>query len=144
MNGVFGFLQMSGTEIWQAMSETADRNTRVSVSSAVLFLALFAGRLNAASPVKLEHLQDPKGADVLHLGEIVSPAKTGHAVQIDVHMKGSGNLILIVGDGNDAYACDPVAWAEPHFTGSQGENCLRGAAGPGNPAWACQDRSVLH
>jgi putative membrane-bound dehydrogenase-like protein len=51
----------------------------------------------------------------------VSPATPGHAVDVDVDVKGLGELWLVVSDDGDGIGCDWADWAEPRLVGPSGE-----------------------
>ena len=48
----------------------------------------------------------------------------GHAVAIDVDIKGAKELYLVVSDGGNGFACDWADWAEPRLVGPKGEKKL--------------------
>ncbi|QDU29341.1 NPCBM/NEW2 domain protein [Anatilimnocola aggregata] len=56
--------------------------------------------------------------------KIVSQATPGHAIDIDVDLKGAKKVYLVAADGGDGFGCDWVAWAEPRFVGTAGEKKL--------------------
>jgi putative membrane-bound dehydrogenase-like protein len=56
--------------------------------------------------------------------KLVSAATPGHAVEVDLELKGAKKLYLVTTDGGDGFGCDWVAWAEPRFVTAAGEKKL--------------------
>ena len=54
----------------------------------------------------------------------VSTGTPGHAVNIDVDLKGAKELWLVVTDAGDGFGCDWADWAEPRLVGPSGETKL--------------------
>jgi putative membrane-bound dehydrogenase-like protein len=54
----------------------------------------------------------------------VTSTTPGHAVDIDVDIKGAKELWLVVDDGGDGYSCDWADWVEPRLVGPSGEKKL--------------------
>lgn len=63
-------------------------------------------------------------AKPLFKSHIVTPETVGHAVDIDVDLKGAGKLYLVVTDGGNDFAADWSAWVEPRISGDYGEKKL--------------------
>jgi len=55
---------------------------------------------------------------------IVTTQTPGHAVKIDVPIKGAKSLFLVVADGMNGYSCDWADWAEPVIIGPNGKKKL--------------------
>jgi putative membrane-bound dehydrogenase-like protein len=67
----------------------------------------------------------PKGrVKALFESKVISAATPGHAVEIDVDLKGAKQVFLVAADGGDGFGCDWVAWAEPRLVGEAGEKKL--------------------
>ena len=62
-----------------------------------------------------------KGAKPLFKSKVVSKNTPGHAVDIDVNVKGSKQIYLVANDGGDGFGCDWVAWVEPRFVDAEGK-----------------------
>jgi putative membrane-bound dehydrogenase-like protein len=56
--------------------------------------------------------------------QVVTSKVPGHSVDVDVDIKGSKELWLVVGDGGNGYGCDWADWAEPRLVGPDGEKKL--------------------
>lgn len=56
--------------------------------------------------------------------QVITSKVPGHAVDVDVDIKGSKELWLVVGDGGDGFGCDWADWAEPRLVGPEGEQKL--------------------
>ena len=63
-------------------------------------------------------------AKPLFKSHIVTPETVGHAVDIDVDLKGAGKLYLVVTDGGNDFAADWSAWVEPRISGDYGQKKL--------------------
>ena len=57
----------------------------------------------------------------LFASDTVTSKTPGHAVSIDVDLKGSRSLFLVVDETEDGFSCDWADWAEPRLTGPKGE-----------------------
>ena len=57
----------------------------------------------------------------LFTSPVVTSKTPGHAVSIDVDLKGSRALFLVVDETSDGYGCDWVNWIEPRVVGAKGE-----------------------
>lgn len=57
----------------------------------------------------------------LFTSPVVTSKTPGHAVSIDVDLKGSRSLFLVVDETSDGYGCDWVNWIEPRVVGAKGE-----------------------
>lgn len=55
---------------------------------------------------------------------VVSKATKGHAVDINVELKGARKLYLVASDGGDGYSCDWADWVNPVFVSPNGEKSL--------------------
>jgi putative membrane-bound dehydrogenase-like protein len=53
--------------------------------------------------------------------DIVSRQTPGHAVKVDVDIRGATELHLVVNDAGDGFSCDWADWAEPRLVGPEGE-----------------------
>ena len=60
-------------------------------------------------------------AKPLHASPVVTSKTPGHAVEIDVDLKGSRALFLVVDETSDGFSCDWVNWVEPRVVGPKGE-----------------------
>ena len=78
-------------------------------AAVALAVPAVVGPLNAAPPPPL------------FTSPLVTSATAGHAVEIDVDLRGARELYLVVTDGGDGYSCDWADWAEPRLVGDQGE-----------------------
>ena len=56
-------------------------------------------------------------ADAIFDSQLVTSGTPGHAVDVDVSLKGQRDLYLVVTDGGNGYACDWADWAEPRLVG---------------------------
>ena len=56
--------------------------------------------------------------------QVVSARMPGHAVEIDIDIKGATKLFLVVRDGGDGFGCDWADWVEPRLVGPAGEKKL--------------------
>ena len=65
---------------------------------------------------------DPKKARFS--SKVVTPATPGHAVDIDVDIRGARELWLVVTDGGNGFGCDWADWIEPRLGGPSGEKKL--------------------
>jgi len=90
----------------------------------VLSGLLLAAGVCRAAPITEGQLTDRKGGKLRFLSGIVSRSTPGHSIDIDVVISGAKKLYLVVGDGNDNYGCDHVAWIEPRLVGPAGEKKL--------------------
>ncbi|MBM4003491.1 MAG: DUF1080 domain-containing protein [Planctomycetes bacterium] len=52
--------------------------------------------------------------------EMVTSATAGHAVNVDVDIRGARELYLVVTDGGNDFSCDWADWAEPRLVTAQG------------------------
>ena len=80
-----------------------------SLSSLLPTLYLVAGAVLAA--------EKPKP---LYASPIVTAETPGHAVSMDVDLKGSRSLFLVVDETGDGYGCDWADWIEPRLVGPKG------------------------
>lgn len=80
-------------------------------------LALLAG----LSSVSVAQAQKSKP---LFSSDVITGKTPGHAVDVDVDIKGAKQLALVVTDGGDGYSCDWADWAEPRLVGPKGEKKL--------------------
>ena len=53
--------------------------------------------------------------------KVVDAGTKGHAVEIDVELKGAKKLYLVATDAGDGFGCDWVDWAEPRLVGDNKE-----------------------
>ena len=60
-------------------------------------------------------------AQLPYSSDLVTSATPGHAVTIDVELRGAEALYLVVTDGGNGISCDWADWAEPRFVGPKGE-----------------------
>jgi putative membrane-bound dehydrogenase-like protein len=65
-----------------------------------------------------------RGAKPLFTSPVITPNTPGHAVDINVALKGAKQLYLVVADGGNGYGCDWADWAEPRLVGPDGEKKL--------------------
>ncbi len=65
-----------------------------------------------------------KAAKAVYTSPLVTSQTKGHAVAIDVNIKGARELFLVVNDGGNGYSCDWADWAEPRLVGPQGTKKL--------------------
>src|SRR4051794_40450562 len=56
--------------------------------------------------------------------KLVTPRTPGHAVNVDVDLRGAKELYLVVRDGGDGFGCDWADWVEPKLIGPAGEKKL--------------------
>ena len=86
-----------------------------------LVLALLAGAAAAAPPVvtKEQLAADGKG-NLLWLSELITRKTPGHAVDLDVEIKGATHLSLAVTEGGDSFACDHTDWLDARLVGPAG------------------------
>lgn len=57
----------------------------------------------------------------LFTSEVITSKTPGHSVHIEVDLKGSRSLFLVVDETGDGHSCDWTNWAEPRLTGPKGE-----------------------
>lgn len=79
-----------------------------------------------APRIQPEPEKSPKtaGDGKLFQSPVVTKATKGHAVEINVELKGAKSLFLVVSDGGDGYGCDWADWVNPRFVGPNGEKSL--------------------
>ena len=56
----------------------------------------------------------------LYTSPVITSRTPGHAVSIDVDLKGSRSLYLVVDETGDGYGCDWADWIEPRLVGPKG------------------------
>ena len=59
-------------------------------------------------------------AKPLYISPIVTAGTPGHAVSMDVDLKGARSLFLVVDETGDGYGCDWADWIEPRLVGPKG------------------------
>ena len=64
------------------------------------------------------------GNGQLFQSPVISKATKGHAVDINVELKGAKFLFLVVADGGDGFGCDWANWVNPRFVTANGEKSL--------------------
>ncbi|MCA9033438.1 MAG: NPCBM/NEW2 domain-containing protein, partial [Planctomycetaceae bacterium] len=76
--------------------------------------------------LKPEPADGPKdsGDGKLFQSPVVTKQTKGHAVDINVELKGAKSLYLVVTDGGDGFGCDWADWVNPRFVGPNGETSL--------------------
>lgn len=57
----------------------------------------------------------------LYDSPVVTSKTPGHAVDIDVDLKGARSLFLVIDETGDGYGCDWADWVEPRLVGPKGE-----------------------
>ncbi len=57
----------------------------------------------------------------LFSSDVLTVKTPGHAVTIDIELRGSRSLFLVVDETSDGFACDWVNWMEPRLVGPEGE-----------------------
>ncbi|MDA0282097.1 MAG: NPCBM/NEW2 domain-containing protein, partial [Planctomycetota bacterium] len=78
--------------------------------------------LTPAAAPKLE----PKAADapqaagdgLLFQSPVISKQTKGHAVEVNVELKGAKTIWLVASDGGDGFGCDWANWVNPSFVGA--------------------------
>lgn len=60
-------------------------------------------------------------ATPLYASPVVTSKTAGHAVDINVDLKGSRSLFLVVDETSDGFGCDWINWVSPVLTGPKGE-----------------------
>ena len=78
----------------------------------------------ALLPLVAPRLQDARPEGAVFDSGIVSVKTPGHAVDIDVDLKGARTVYLVVPDAGDGILCDFANWAEPRFVGPDGQTRL--------------------
>jgi len=78
---------------------------------------------NASSATASASLDSSKSKQ-LYLSPIITSKTTDHSVSIDVSIKGSRDLFLVVTDGGDSFACDWANWINPTLVGPSGKLSL--------------------
>jgi len=68
--------------------------------------------------------QAPRTSKPRFSSPLVTSQTPGHAVDIDVDIRGVRQLFLVVDDGGDGFSCDWADWAEPRLVGPDGEKKL--------------------
>jgi putative membrane-bound dehydrogenase-like protein len=83
------------------------------------------------APAAAPKLQpEPAGAPTtagngrLFQSPVITRATKGHAVDINVELKGTKSVFLVVTDGGDGFGCDWADWVNPRFVGPDGEKSL--------------------
>jgi len=56
--------------------------------------------------------------------DVVTSGTEGHAVDVEVDIRGAEQLFLVVDDGGNGYSCDWADWIEPRLVGPGGEKKL--------------------
>ena len=80
-------------------------------------------RLNLPADKKSAAAAGP-APKALFSSKIITPKTPGQAETIDVDIKGSKELFLVVTDGGDGFGYDWADWAEPRLVGPAGEKKL--------------------
>jgi putative membrane-bound dehydrogenase-like protein len=72
-----------------------------------------------ASKLQPEPADAPQvaGDGKLFQSAVISTATKGHAVEIDVELKGAKTVWLVATDGGDGFGCDWANWVNPSFVG---------------------------
>jgi putative membrane-bound dehydrogenase-like protein len=65
-----------------------------------------------------------KNNGALFKSAVVTKQTKGHAVEVNVELKGAKSLFLVVTDAGDSFACDWADWVNPRFVGPGGEKSL--------------------
>ena len=80
---------------------------------------------NAQAPAKPAQPQLATGnVKPAFSSKVVTPETAGHAVDVDVDVKGAKNLWLVVTDGGNGFGCDWADWAEPRLAAGDKEQKL--------------------
>ncbi len=83
------------------------------------------GLVPAAAPSSAKKdATKPKPSKALFTSSVVTKETKGHAVEINVDLKGAKKLYLVVSDAGNGYGCDWANWVNPRFTGPDGEKSL--------------------
>ncbi len=77
-----------------------------------------------AAATKVKPIAFKKGVKPKFTSKSLTSNTPGHAVSIDVDIKGAKQLSLVVTDGGNGYSCDWADWAEPRLIGPNGEKKL--------------------
>jgi putative membrane-bound dehydrogenase-like protein len=77
-----------------------------------------------AAPKTVKPIALKKGVKPKFTSKTVTTSTPGHALEIDVDIKGAKQLSLVVTDGGNGFACDWADWAEPRLVGPAGEKKL--------------------
>ena len=56
--------------------------------------------------------------------KVVNKSTPGHAIPVEVELKGAKKIFLVVDDAGDGYGCDWASWVEPRFETAAGEKKL--------------------
>ena len=86
-------------------------------------LALVPAGQARLKPEPADAPQD-SGDGKLFQSPVVNKATKGHAVEIDVELKGAKTVWLVANDGGDGFGCDWADWVNPRFVGPNGETSL--------------------
>ena len=92
----------------------------------ILTYSTFAG----LHPAGQAPVAEPSGANgnsaakPLWSSHVVTPETVGHAVDIDVDLRGATKLYLVVTDSGNGFMADWADWIEPKLTGAFGEKKL--------------------
>ena len=82
-------------------------------------MGLFGWLVHLPGPAFPVHL--PAAAEPVFDSGVVSDQVAGHAVEIDVDIRGAETLYLVVTDAGDGITCDFANWAEPRLTTDEGD-----------------------
>jgi putative membrane-bound dehydrogenase-like protein len=79
-----------------------------------------APRRRQRGQVRRSNLPAAGTARAEYSSPVISADTPGHAVDVEVDIKGARSLYLAVTDGGDGYGCDWAAWAEPLLSTASG------------------------
>ena len=83
-------------------------------------LAKSQGKKVSSTPTKSPKLAVVSNIKPAWASKTITSATPGHAVDINVNIKGAKELVLVANDGGNGYSCDWCDWAEPRLVDAKG------------------------
>ncbi len=74
-----------------------------------------------ALPILMHPTMAAEKPKPLFVSSVVTSRTPGHAVDIDVDLKGARSLFLVLDETGDGHGCDWADWVEPRLIGPKGE-----------------------
>ncbi len=77
-------------------------------------------KVSAVTPTAAPIAGSANAAELFN-SSVVTPSTPGHAIDINVELKGAKQLALVVTDAGNGFTADWADWVEPRLTGAKGE-----------------------
>ncbi len=110
--------------VWCAQADVPADGIRSKVTEQMLMANLDPKPVRKPRPTPKKKGAKKKSADgpkPLFKSPVVTTSIKGHAVEIDIDIKGSKELHLVITDGGNGYGCDWADWAEPRLISATGK-----------------------